>query len=227
MTLTGPKALIGAVVVLNAAAVALPIQADGGVKGIVCWTDEHGARACGDHVPPQFAKKQREVYDARGVLVQTYDAELTPEQRADAERKAQADQVAAQQQQNDAFLLQTYRNAGDLEAVRDSRLQSLDTHIGLAEKAVHDGEAAIKDLQDRVDAERLAGHDPNPDLQTQIGSFENAQAQNIRVEAQARQERELTAAEFDREIRRYRALTAPAVAPAAPAAPSVPAPKAP
>ena len=215
---------------LAGAAVTPPIEADdSGRLGIVCWTDDHGQRACGDHVPPEYSRKQRDVYDKRGVLVQTLKAEETQQQRAEDERQQRAQQQQQQQQQNDNFMLQTYRNVGDLKAVRDSRLQSFDTRIELAQSAVSNGAAALKDLQDRVDADRAAGKDDNSDLLGQIKSFESAQAENIRALAQLKQDREASAAQFDHDIQRYQqihgeATPPPPPTPVAPPTPQAPAP---
>ena len=225
---THTRALIGLAAVLVSTAASLPASADDpGKNGIVCWLDDHGQRACGDHVPPQYARKQREIYDRRGVLVHTLPAEETPEQRAEDERKQRDAQRLLQQQQNDNFMLQTYRNVDELKAVRDGRLQTLDTRIDLAEKAVRDGAASVKDLQDRADAERTAGRDVSPELLGQIKTFEGAQADNIRALAQVKQDRDATASEFEREILHFQEMRGGATAtPAPPATPPPPPPAA-
>jgi chromosome segregation ATPase len=214
---------LGAIAVLGGAAIApFVCGAQSFKSGIVCWTDEHGERACGDHVPPQYAKTQREIYDNRGIVVQTLKAEKTPEQRAADERAAAEAEQAKKQQQNDEFLTQTYSNVGELEATRESRLQALDTHIDVAQKQVDSGNTALNDLQDRADAERSAGKDVSPGLQNQIKSFEATQAENIKVVARLRQDREDIAAQFERDIQRYKQLRgAPAPAPA-PVVPPLP-----
>ena len=222
---THTRALLGVAVLLGGAAATLSAWADdSGRIGIVCWTDDHGQRACGDHVPPEYARKQRDLYNGRGVLVQTLKAEETPEQRAEDERQQreaqQAQLKAQQQQQNDTFMLQTYRNVDDLKAVRDNRLQTFDTRIDLAEKSVRDGAAGLKDLQDRADADRAAGKDANPEVLGQIKSFENSQADNIRALAQLKQDREATASQFEHDIQRYQGMRG--VAAPTPAAPPTP-----
>jgi hypothetical protein len=220
--------LLGAVAVLGGAATApLVCVADGSRSGIVCWTDEHGQRSCGDHVPPQYAKSQREIYDNRGVLIQTLKAEQTAEQRAADETAAQEAERAQKQQLNDSFLLQSYRSVEDLEAARDSRMQTLDTRLDLAEKAVQSGQQALTDLQDRADAERVAGKEADPALDNQIKSFEASQAENIKAVARIKQDREDTAAQYQHDIHRYQELrgangSATPTAPPTPAAPQTP-----
>jgi hypothetical protein len=213
--------------VLGGAATApLVCRADNAFRsGIVCWNDDKGQRACGDHVPPQYAKSQREIYDNRGVVVETLKAQATPEQRAAEEQAAQDAERQQQQQQNDAFLLQTYRTVGDLEAARDNRLQSLDTRLNLAEKEVQNGQAAMSALQDRADAQRGAGKDPDPALDGQIKACAATQAENIKAVARIKQDREDTAAQYEQDIRRYQELHGAAPAPSAPAPPPPQAPK--
>lgn len=224
------RALIGTAAVLAGAAAILPVQADTpGRLGIVCWNDDRGQRVCGDHVSPEYARKQREIYDSRGVLVQTLKAEETPEQRAEDERKQREALRLQQQQQNDTFMLQTYRNVADLKAVRDSRLQSLDTRIELAQTAVDKGAASLKDLQDRVEADRSAGKEDNPELLGQVKSFENSQTENVRALAQLKQDRENAATQFERDILRFQQLRGettplPPPTPAAPPTPPAPPP---
>jgi hypothetical protein len=215
-------------------AAALPAAAETPVqipdKGFVCWLDDRGQRACGDHVPPQFAKKQREIYDQRGVIVRTLRAEESPEQHAEEQRQAQEAQRQADEQQkrdaNDKFVLQTYTNLGDLKAARDNRLATYDMRLELAEKAMHSSEATLKDLQQRAEAERSAGREPGPDLEAQIKSFSAAQADSISAMARISQEREAVADQFQHYIELFQqahgVTPLPAPTPAAPATPQAP-----
>ena len=44
------------------ASAATPVSA----AGIVCWDEADGRRACGDRVPPEYARRERQVYDKTG-----------------------------------------------------------------------------------------------------------------------------------------------------------------
>src|SRR3546814_4544232 len=58
--------------------------------GVQCWTDNQGHRACGDTVPPQYAKQQREVFDEQGRVRQVKPREKTEAEVAaeEADRKS-------------------------------------------------------------------------------------------------------------------------------------------
>jgi hypothetical protein len=183
---------------------------DNDKTGIVCWTDEQGERNCGDHVPPQYAKNAHEIYNKQGVEVKTTPREETPEEQAEREqRQQQAEQeqaTAREQAAHDAYLLEGYRDVSDLEAERDGRLQFLDTRIQLAEKAVADSEAALAGLHARIDAARDKNEDPDPRLLQQVATFEASHTDNVNALERARQQREATAARFERDIKRYQVL---------------------
>lgn len=182
-------------------------------KPIVCWTDDKGQRACGDRVPPEYARKERQVFNERGMVVDTKPREKTPEEIADAERKAQqereAKRAAEAQAAYDRFLRQTYTSVAEIETARDSRLAALDARLQLAEKALSDSEAALTDLrsrseEDAEDADKLA---------RQIRAFEASRDSNGNAVASLRKEREELAASYRRDIARYRELTGSAPAP--------------
>jgi hypothetical protein len=225
---------------LGGLAAALPALAQSGSqtppqipdKGFVCWLDDRGLKACGDHVPPQYARKQREIYDQRGVIVRTLKAEETPEQRAEEQRQALEAQRQQDQQQkreaNDKYILDTYTSLADLKAARDTRLATYDTRLELAEKAVHGGETSLRELQDRAEADRNAGKDPDPELEAQIKTFSTAQADNISAMARISQEREAVADQFQHYIELFQqthgVTPLPVPTPVAPETPQAPQP---
>ncbi len=51
-------------------------------KRVQCWTDERGQRACGDAVPPQYVRRERQVFDDQGRVRQIKPREKTVEEVA-------------------------------------------------------------------------------------------------------------------------------------------------
>ena len=53
---------------------------------IICWTDDQGRKACGDVAPPEVSTRERQVINARGMVV-----EVQPRAPTEAERQARAE----------------------------------------------------------------------------------------------------------------------------------------
>jgi hypothetical protein len=86
------------------------------------WVDDQNVVHYGDRVPAEYAKRERTVLNRQGVEVNRLEAERTPEQIAELERR---DKLARDQKQHDEFLLTTYTSVRDIEGLRDQRLQQL------------------------------------------------------------------------------------------------------
>lgn len=120
---------------------------------IVCWTNEQGQRACGDHLPPQYAAGESRVYDDSGRVIETREREKTEAELAAEQRLAA---LRAEQQKRDEeraaydrFLLQTYARPDDIARARDERVAMIDGRVRLTLKAIADGEASLRKMQDR------------------------------------------------------------------------------
>lgn len=199
----------GGIVVAWAAAMPTIAAADPG-RTVQCWTDEHGVRACGDRVPPQYAKTQREVVDQHGVVVKVLPRERTPAEQLAYEReqeaKKQADAQVRQQAAYDGFLLQGYQNVGEIERTRDDRLSSIDSRIALTEKTAATTDATLGELRQRVDGLKSAGKPVPEDLAKSVRSYEDARLETAGALSRLKEERSQTAERFARDIVRYRVL---------------------
>lgn len=111
------------------------------------WIDEKGVTHYGDYVPPEYAKRERAVLNEEGVVIRRLDAEKTAEQRA-AEARQQRD--IASRQQHDKFLLTTYTSVGDIEALRDQRLEQIVGQSGVAQQYVDSLNSRLTGLQARA-----------------------------------------------------------------------------
>lgn len=181
-------------------------------KKMQCWTDSTGKRACGDRVPPEYAKGERQQLDKQGRVIGTKAREKTPEEVAAADLKLKAEQAEKERQIKqsayDKYLLQTYSSVAEMQGVRDSRLASADGRLKLAEKSIVENEATLKALRSRVEALTLEGKPASPRLEQQIKTFEAALVDGLKVASQLKVEREQILVRFTEDIGRFRRLRA-------------------
>jgi hypothetical protein len=111
------------------------------------WVDENGVVHFGDHVPPQYVKKESSVLNRQGVEIGRNDAQKTPEQLAEYARQQE---LIVRQKQHDAFLLTTYTSVKDIEALRDERLAQLSGQRRAAEAYIDGLNSRLGALQARV-----------------------------------------------------------------------------
>jgi len=203
---------------------------------LVCWTDDKGQRACGDRVPPQYAKGEREVLDAQGRVIDKQGRQKTPEEVAEVERKAAAETAEKErfekQAKYDRFLLQTFGSAKELEQSRDARLRALNGQMVLNDKSIADTEKTVKSLQDRAAAAKKANKPVDAALAKQIKQFEAALTESRAAREQKTRDQAAIAAKFNADIERYNKLrsheielgaaVAPAPAETSPAAATTP-----
>ncbi len=198
----------GAMIAALLMSLALPAIAQ--QKKFQCWTDSQGNRACGDHVPPEYAKQERKTIDSQGRTVGTHEREKTPEEVA-AEEKAAADAAAekiraGKQAAYDKFLTDSYSSVKDLERARNERLATLDGRVNLANQAVTASEKSKDELRKRIDV-LLKKSRPADVLQKQLREMEKGLRDNRAAISQMQKDREHVCADFLRDIRRYQELT--------------------
>jgi hypothetical protein len=111
------------------------------------WVDEKNVTHYGDRVPPEYAKRERAVLNDQAVEVGRLEAQKTPEQLADLERR---DKLARAQKEHDQFLLTTYTSVRDIEALRDQRLQQLADQRASMENYVSSLDERLTQLQLRA-----------------------------------------------------------------------------
>ena len=111
------------------------------------WVDENGIVHYGDRVPPQYAKKESSILNKQGVEVGRNEAQRTPEQIAEDQKRAAA---LLRQKQHDAFLLTTYTSVKDIEALRDERLVQISGQRRAAEQYVEGLHSRLNNLQTRA-----------------------------------------------------------------------------
>lgn len=178
-------------------------------KRMVCWTEDNGARACGDSIPPRYANREKRILDQTGRTVKVIPGSLTPEQRA--AKEAQAQQVAVERQETERqaayerALLATYAKPHELAALRDDRVATLDTRIQLTEAAAARDAVSVAELRARLPADGSSDK-ASRELLDKVAMFETSLENNQRAVADMRQQREEICETFARDIRRFQQL---------------------
>jgi hypothetical protein len=179
-------------------------------KGAVTykWTDEQGIVHYGDSIPPQYAQQERSVLNSRGVVVRKLDAQKSPEQIAAEERTGQD---VIRQKQHDAFLLNTYTSAKDIEALRDLRLDQMHGQKVAAEQYVDSLHSRLSALQERAKVFKPYSARPNahrmPDdvAEDLVHTLNELRSQSNAVMRKNEEETTLKA-QFQADVERYREL---------------------
>ncbi|HHB12992.1 MAG TPA: DUF4124 domain-containing protein [Chromatiales bacterium] len=171
------------------------------------WTDENGVVHFSDRVPPEAARKERRVYDEEGDLVTTVPAAKTAEQieaerrRAEAERRRR--EAAERQAREDRALMQMYGSLADIEAIRDERLELIDTAIGILETKERKLVRKLRSLDERITALRQQGKKPSGVLMRQYDGAREALEATRRELMEQRSERLATEERFRRDMERF------------------------
>ena len=172
------------------------------------WVDEQGVVHYGDHIPPQYASKERAVLNSQGVEVGRLEAQKSPEQ---ATAEARAREAQMKQRQHDAFLITTYTSVKDIEALRDLRLDQLRGQRAAAEQYTESLRTRLASLQTRAvafrpynahtDARRM----PDDLAENLVRTVNDLNVQTHNLDAKTAEETALRD-QFQADIERYRAL---------------------
>lgn len=179
------------------------------------WVDENGVVHYGDHVPPEYADRDRTVLNSQGVAIATEEGALTEEELEALERQRAQEEAALNAQaeiaRRDRMLLETYLSVAEIEHLRDSRLEMLESQVTVTELYLSElGErlerlradaARYKPYSDREDAPELPEQ-----LASEIESVEASIASYRQRIERTRSEQARLKAQFDSDIERFKQL---------------------
>ncbi len=173
------------------------------------WVDDQGVVHYGDHVPPEYTGKERDILNGRGVEVGHLDAQKSAEQIA-ADERARA--AVIRQKEHDSFLMTTYTSVKDIEALRDVRLTQLKAQGAAAEQYVESLQSRLATLQaraiqfkpysSRADARRM----PDDLAENLVRTVKELRVQTNVYAANGAAENQLRS-QFQADIERYRELS--------------------
>lgn len=180
-------------------------------QSVFRWTDEDGHVHYGHAVPAQHRHRGYERLASDGRVLDRVAPALTDEERA-AEAERQAEQVElealrASQALIDRRLLASYRTVADIEATRQTRIESLQAQRDALERSLELSRARFEDMVARAGQRNRADEPLSPALEEAIGTAQ-AEIRRLRVAIDEIDQRQLAVeAGFDAEIERFRELT--------------------
>ena len=95
------------------------------------WVDDQGLVHYGDRIPPEFAKKDRDVLNDQAIKIGSIEGEKTPEELVAMARREERRQVLLKRARRDRILLATYLSVGEIELLRDRRLNLLNAQANV------------------------------------------------------------------------------------------------
>lgn len=131
------------------------------------WVDDEGVVHYGDTVPAQFADRDRTLLNEQGVTVGFEQGEITPEERAEMERRQALAEKERLDRENaarrDRVLRDTYITVADIEDLRDRRLELIESQIRVTEFYLNNLRRRLDTLE--KDTQRFAPYNESEDAQ--------------------------------------------------------------
>ena len=186
-----------------------------GQQRLYRWVDDEGVVHYGDHIPPQYASRDRDLLNTQGVTVGSEIGALTDAQRAEIARLAAIKQAARQARIEDArrdqVLLDTYLSVSEIERLRDRRAELLEAQIKVTEHYLSNLHKRLGRLQrEAADYKPYSDNPDAPDVPEGLGLELSQTIASIGLYEQTLtrsriEQNELTEA-FAQDIERFREL---------------------
>jgi hypothetical protein len=184
--------------------------ADG--KKLYKWVDDNGEVHYSDTVPPQAAPKGKDVLNDAGITVHKIDAAKTPAQIAEEERqaklRAKKRHLAKEQAARDRRLLNTFASEQDIINTRDAKISALENLIRISEGTVKSLNEKLSGLMKTAADHERAGRKVPPYVLQRMHSARNQVRSTEQYIAKKRSEQEAVRKQYERDIKRYRQITA-------------------
>jgi len=117
------------------------------------WVDEKGQVHYGDKIPSRYLRKEHQIMNTEGVIIENIPAAKTAEQLREERRQAKIAKIKAekkrQQDFKDRVLIDTYTTERDLLKARDERLSTFNSLIDLTLTIIASNEEQLERLLKR------------------------------------------------------------------------------
>jgi hypothetical protein len=174
------------------------------------WVDEQGVNHYGDRIPPEYANQEGHVINSHGVETERLEAQKTPEQLAEEDRKRLE---AVQSAHRDKNLLDTYASVQEIERLRDQRLALISDQIKVTGQFLDTLNGKMKKLRVMSMHFKPYSDDPKaPQMSDQVAEDLVRVGNDIRTQEENLQEKRTEEAnmsrKFESDIARFKELKA-------------------
>jgi len=175
------------------------------------WVDNEGKVHYSDQIPPEYANQARQQLNAQGIPVESVQAAPTPEQLAEARKKARAEAEARQQKeeqhQRDTLLTNAYGSVADIERARDQEISALQRTVDMTRAAQDSYRNRLREYVHRAgDMQRTGREVPDSLVSNMHEARAKIQERRDYIE-QKRAEQATVFAEYEQDIARFKELT--------------------
>ena len=182
---------------------------------IYCWKDDAGTTVCGDSVPPDQARFDRNVRNEQGIILRFEEGEITPEEQeailARIRAEEEAKRALEESSRYDRMLLDSYEDVDDIEARRDRFMAQHQGEIIVTELYLGNLGNKLESLMERArryaPRNESAGAAPLPEnLALDIQRTESSIEMFTRRLNEIHADQLTTRQQFERDIERFRQL---------------------
>jgi hypothetical protein len=167
------------------------------------YTDNKGATAVDDHVPPEFVKNGYDVITKDGRVIETVPRQLTG---AEGERKRAAEAEAKHLQDWDKTLLLRYSSTDDIAAARDRALKEFDVRISILRSNLLSTKSQIESEQGKAADMERRGRDVPEAMTTNIEMLKREITDTEEAIAERLREKENVRGNYQKDIERFKTL---------------------
>jgi len=125
------------------------------------WVDDNGVVHYSEFVPPEYADRDRDVLNEHGIAVDFEQGAITDEERAEYARLAEEEDARRREAEamarRDKVLLDTYLTVDEIEALRDRRVELMESQIKVTEQYLANLRKRLTALE--REAEKLSQRD--------------------------------------------------------------------
>ncbi|MCB1614422.1 MAG: hypothetical protein KDI30_00265 [Pseudomonadales bacterium] len=171
------------------------------------YKNEQGTLVTSTILPPKFATRGYEIVNSQGDILEVVAPAMTPEERAEYERKNKEAILAEQQREKDRDLLLRYADIRELQKAKDRKVKELESSIAILKNNTTGLLSQIESEQQKAVRYERDGKEIPLSILEALDSlyFELESVRDLIVLRQ--EELEKVRLEFDANIVRYRIIS--------------------